>query len=177
MVFWHHLYQILSLKKPNAKHKQEKTICSINHLYLTLCFQQKGIILGETESCFQTLQRSVDCYHSDSHLSVIWLRISCLFLQRLPRLGCIAAQTPNLLRRLWPRWNASTNTQTLPLSHSHCHTHSLFFFCLKLSLSLALRHEHILPPCLTSPLPENENLLTLQLKYITGLILSSFNNR
>lgn len=141
MVFWHHLYQILSLKQSNAKQKKTQSFSTqdpnfrIHNSYFILCFKQKGVILDNIKSCFQTLEGSVACYHSAPRLSVIWQQISRLFLQKgLPRLSCIVAQTPTLLRRLWPRWNASTNTQPLHL-----------FLC------LSLGREHILTPCLASP--------------------------
>lgn len=79
--------------------------------------------------------------------------------------GGIVAQTPNLLRRLWPRWNASTITQPLPsLSLPLSLSYSLF-----LSLPISLGHEHTLPPSFSPSLlplasfllPEDGNSLTL----------------
>lgn len=98
------------------------------------------------------------------HLSAGWLQIRRLFLQKLPLLGCVAAQTPNLLRRLRPRWNASTNTQLLPLSLSQCH-----FFSLSLLLSLSLLDMHVpsrpvwLPPWQEMGTLLRQALFTLQL--------------
>lgn len=86
-------------------------------------FYMNVVTKCKIKSCFQTLVGSVACYLSALGLPVIWHQISSLFL---PRLGCIVTRTPNLLQRLWPCWNASTNTQPLPLSltlaviHSHC---------------------------------------------------------
>lgn len=141
VVFSHHLCLILSLRQPNAKYKQtNKSTMQQNQNYNihNSCFT--FYYFGWDTELFSNI-RGVSCLLplSPPHLSAIWHWISRLFLQRLPLLGCITAQTPNLLRRLWPHWNASTNTQPLPLS--------LFlsvlciFFRLKLS-RLAHRHGH-----------------------------------
>lgn len=129
-----------------STNKQTKAQCSKTRITTSiihvLLFKQKRDYFGWDTELFSNI-RGVSCLLplSPPHLSAIWHWISRLFLQRLPLLGCITAQTPNLLRRLWPHWNASTNTQPLPLSLSLFLSVLCIFFRLKLS-RLAHRHGH-----------------------------------
>lgn len=120
-----------------STNKQTKAQCSKTRITTSiihvLLFKQKRDYFGWDTELFSNI-RGVSCLLplSPPHLSAIWHWISRLFLQRLPLLGCITAQTPNLLRRLWPHWNASTNTQPLPLSLSLFLSVLCIFFRLKL---------------------------------------------
>lgn len=128
-------------QKKKAQRSKTRITTSIIHVLL---FKQKRDYFGWDTKLFSNI-RGVSCLLplSPPHLSAIWHWISRLFLQRLPLLGCITAQTPNLLRRLWPHWNASTNTQPLPLLLSLLLSVLCIFFSLKLScLSHRRGHTH-----------------------------------
>lgn len=75
-------------------------------------------------SCREALLGSAACCHSDLCRSVIWLQISSLFLQRPPRLSCVAVRTSDAAPEV-----------VAPLEHIHTHTHTT-----SAALSLALSH-------------------------------------
>lgn len=158
MVFWHHLLPNSVFWRSQTPSERKQTLsCSFGIHNSYFCVMQ-GVLnkrgLFYFRELFSNIKRGRLPATTQLLVSQRSGSTSAAPAATPSSSGCIAAQTPNLLWRLWPRWNASTNTQPqLALSLCCCHTHPLsFFFPVLKSLSLSLLDMNLpLPPLFGFP--------------------------